>query len=53
MLACNVHNTNVLFAIRQVAAQLVGTTDHRKVVMSEWPIGKIYVLHSVVFTMER
>lgn len=27
--------SNVLFAIRQVAAQLVGTTDHRKVVVRE------------------
>jgi len=35
MLACNDLNANGLSAIRQVVAQLVGTTDHRKVVVGE------------------
>lgn len=38
MLACNNLNTNGLSAIRQIAAQLVGPTDHRKVVVRERPI---------------
>ena len=35
MLACNDRNTNVLSAILQVAVYLVGTTDHREVVVRE------------------
>lgn len=33
MFACYDFNTNGLSAIRQVAAHLVGTTEHRKVVV--------------------
>ena len=36
--ACNDLNMNGQSAIRQVAAQLINTTDHRKVVVRERPI---------------
>jgi len=35
MFACNDFSTNGLFAVSQITAQLVGTTDHRKVVVRE------------------
>jgi hypothetical protein len=52
MLACNGLNANGLFAIRQVAAQLVGTTDHRKVVVRERPIREVHIPYSIVLMVE-
>ena len=50
--ACDDLNTNGMFAIRKIAAQLIGTIDHRKVVVGEWPIREVHIPYSIVLMVE-
>lgn len=38
--------------VGEVAAQFVGTPNHRKVMGCEWPAGEVHIPHPVVFTVE-